>query len=90
MNQLDFPSIPLMEAVVTCLSPTPVTRWTLETRAVRFTYRGSRYRVGLLNTGGLLIEEVGNGVLSSGRKADKMYALLKGVKINASGIGVTR
>jgi hypothetical protein len=43
--------------------------------------------VGLLSDGSLLIEEVGNGVLSSGPKADKMYAKLKGIKLNAHGIG---
>lgn len=79
MQMLDFPSIPLMESVVRILTPTsPVTKWTLEPRAVRFTYRGTRYRVGLVSSG-ILVEEVNDGMLSSGPKADKMYAKLKGM-----------
>lgn len=74
-------TINLMENVVRILSSrevwAPITKWEFEPRAVRFDYRGTRYRVGLLSMGGVLIEEVGDGVLSSGPKANGMYALLK-------------
>lgn len=65
-GRLEFPSINLMENVVRLLAPAPITKWELEPRAVRFNYCGSRYRVGILSMGGVLIDEVIDGVLSSG------------------------
>lgn len=82
MKQLYFPSLPLMEGVVLTLSPeAPVTKWAFEERAVRFNFRRTRYRVGILSTGEYLVEQVNSGVLSCNEKTYKMHDKLKGIKI---------
>lgn len=48
-----------------------------ESQAVRFDWRGARYRVYTVGEYGLDVEEVGNGVLIGSDKAILMAGLLK-------------